>query len=168
MFLAKMKKTCSNSIIFGFPLTIKWKLSSECSLGDNEAVINAAARHECLESQKKEKSFPKISQVHSSTYQYRVKTTYITTFFFFFLLLCFLEHCFCCLCLLFYPILYSFHSWLVLLSYPIVYLFSYCFSVISVWMLKELYKTRDYKFPCKEVDRSQSLFYFVPQSNWLD
>ena len=166
-----MKKTCSNSIIFGFPLTIKWKLSSECSLGDNEAVINAAARHECLESQKKEKSFPKISQVHGSTYQYRVKTTYITTFFFFFLLLCFLEHCFCCLCLLFYPILYSFHSWLVLLSYLIVYisffLLLFCHICLNVEM-KELYKTRDYKFPCKDVDRSQSLFYFVPQSSWLD
>ena len=127
-----MKKTCSNSIIFGFPLTIKWKLSSECSLGDNEAVINAAARHECLESQKKEKSFPKISQVHGSTYQYRVKTTHITTFFFFFLLLCFLNivfvvfvFCF----ILFYTLFCFIHSWLVLLSYPIVYLFSYCHSV---------------------------------------
>ena len=69
-----------------------------------------------------------------STYQYRVKTTYITTFFFF-LLLCFPEHCFCCLCLLFYPILYSFLFYSLLAC---VVILSHCvsifllFSVISV------------------------------------
>ena len=69
-----------------------------------------------------------------STYQYRVKTTYITTFFFF-LLLCFPEHCFCCLCLLFYPILYSFLFYsllacVVILSHCVsFFLLSFCLNV---------------------------------------
>ena len=68
------------------------------------------------------------------TYQYRVKTTYITTFFFF-LLLCFPEHCFCCLCLLFYPILYSFLFYsllacVVILSHCVsFFLLSFCLNV---------------------------------------
>ena len=63
-----------------------------------------------------------------STYQYRVKTTYITTFFFF-LLLCFPEHCFCCLCLLFYPILYSFLFYSLLAC---VVILSHCVSFFSL------------------------------------
>ena len=73
-------------------------------------------------------------QVPNSTYQYRVKTTYITTFFFS-LLLCFPEHCFCCLCLLFYPILYSFLFYsllacVVILSHCVsFFLLSFCLNV---------------------------------------
>ena len=74
------------------------------------------------------------NSTHPSTYQYRVKTTYITTFFFF-LLLCFPEHCFCCLCLLFYPILYSFLFYSLLACVVILsrcvsfFLLSFCLNV---------------------------------------
>ena len=81
------------------------------------------------------KKFLTSFQCHkNSTYQYRVKTTYITTFFFF-LLLCFPEHCFCCLCLLFYPILYSFLFYsllacVVILSHCVsIFLLSFCLNV---------------------------------------
>ena len=101
-----------------------------------------------------------------STYQYRVKTTYITTFFFF-LLLCFPEHCFCCLCLLFYPILYSFLFYsllacVVILSHCVsFFLLSFCLNVeriVKLNLFQPILKKRQGKGPfCQKNLKTQSI-----------
>ena len=104
--------------------------------------------------------------IFGSTYQYRVKTTYITTFFFF-LLLCFPEHCFCCLCLLFYPILYSFLFYsllacVVILSHCVsFFLLSFCLNVeriVKLNLFQPILKKRQGKgLICQKNLKTQSI-----------